>query len=188
MSRAFQVALGCCLVIAAAGDRGHALRGAHAGLGAQGLLAAPKLELMGKDDRGGPEIMGKSLTQGKKYSSTCMYLVATLVVSCFCISPGAQYLSTKHAKAGAALSCFNTFIPIGVFVYLFFFTTVPTDYWKGGFASVGAWCGGLCIYAIILGLCLSCQLCFMVAVATGMYTGDKTSMHAVAQSTYEDRR
>merc|ERR1719326_991100 len=97
-------------------------------------------------------------------------MAAALAISCCCLSPGAQYLSAKHPWAGQVLSV------VGVFCYLCFFSSIFSQYWKGGFAAVGTWCGALCIAAMIVGCCLVCQLCCLGAVAMGMVSKETASM------------
>jgi len=149
-----------CLFAGAAADQGRAFRGARAGIDAQRLTTEK-----GTVADEGPSASG---------TKTCMYILAVILVCGCCFPPCAGYLMTQgYEKASGALSCCSTIITIGAFVYVFFFTTIISDYSKGGFAAVGWWCGGLCIVTIIVAVLMCCLLCYQGAVYSGMIARSK---------------
>lgn len=72
-----------------------------------------------------------------------------------------------HAYTAYALSAAAVLIPIAVFCYVAFFSSILLEFWKGGFTAVGTWCGTLCIWAVLACCCGSLQACFMFVMARG---------------------
>merc|ERR1719473_1272122 len=112
-----------------------------------------------------------------------MYLLGVIVVCACCLAPGAQYLQMQGGTmetVGSGLSCCSMLVTIGVFVYVGFFTTIISQYWKEGFSSVGAWCAGLCIMTIAVAIVLCVQLCYFGAVYSGLIPRNEEAEKAFA--------
>lgn len=107
-----------------------------------------------------------------KYGSTCMYVLGALLVSCCCISPASQHFSQRESSTmkaiGWALSITSILIATGALIYVTLWSSIFKDYWAGGFTQVGAWCGVLCLWAILACCCGALQLCYLGAFSLGM--------------------
>jgi len=100
----------------------------------------------------------------KVYGTTCMWICIGMFISCCCFS--GSFYSRTGGVIGSVMGCL---IPLGVLVYIIFWTDIFQTFWEG--KVVGAWCYALCLWAM-------CQICCggtMIAVTGYLAYRDKAN-------------